>query len=213
MPKYIRLTERDEEILRALSLRVKFFSQRQVGNHWFDGDATNARRRMNQLRTVGMVERVTLRARSLPALSQPLISWQPGQGPPEFGKVAHLCSSRWRKRHVQTCTAYIATESASQRYGGRMPGEVKREMQATHDLGVAQIWLQLDLQSPQLADAWCGENLMAHTRKGQKLPDGFLVDAQGQTLCVIEFGGAYDEPRIREFHEDCAERALPYQLW
>lgn len=213
MPKYIRLTERDEEILRALSLRVKFFSQRQVGTHWFDGDATNTRRRMNQLRTVGLVERVTLRARSLPDLSQPLISWQPGQGPPEFGKVAHLCSSRWRKRHVQTCTAYIATESASQRYGGRMPGEVKREMQATHDLGVAQIWLQLDLQSPQLADAWCGENLMAHTRQGQKLPDGFLVDGQGQTLCVIEFGGAYDEPRIREFHEDCVERALPYQLW
>ncbi len=213
MPKYIRLTERDEEILRALSLRVKFFSQRQVGTHWFDGDATNTRRRMNQLRTVGLVERVTLRARSLPDLSQPLISWQPGQGPPEFGKVAHLCSSRWRKRHVQTCTAYIATESASQRYGGRMPGEVKREMQATHDLGVAQIWLQLDLQSPQLADAWCGENLMAHTRQGQKLPDGFLVDSQGQTLCVIEFGGAYDEPRIREFHEDCVERALPYQLW
>ncbi len=94
-----------------------------------------------------------------------------------------------------------------------MRGEVKREMQATHDLGVAQIWLQLDLQSPQLADSWCGEDLMAHTRKGQKLPDGFIVDAQGATLCVIEFGGSYDQPRIREFHEDCAQRALPYQLW
>lgn len=213
MSKSIRLTERDDEMLQALSLRVKFFSQRQLSDHWFEGDATNTRRRMNQLQTVGMVERVSLRARSLPPLTQPLIAWQPGQADPDYGSVAHACSSRWRKRHVQSCTAYIATQAASQRYGGRMRGEVKREMQATHDLGVAQIWLQLDLQSPQLADAWCGEDLMAHTRKGQKLPDGFIVDAQGATLCVIEFGGSYDQPRIREFHEDCAQRALPYQLW
>jgi len=213
MAKYIRLTERDDEILRALCLRVKFFSQRQLGDHWFDGDAANTRRRMGQLKSVGMIERVALRARSLPPLAQPLISWIPGQADPEFAKVAYQCSNRWRKRHVQSCTAYLATEAASQRYGGRMPGEVKREMQATHDLGVSQIWLQLDLQSPQLADAWRGENLMAHTRQGQKLPDGFIVDAQETTLSVIEFGGAYDESRIREFHADCAERALPYQLW
>jgi hypothetical protein len=213
MTKYIRLAERDDEIFSALSLRVKFFSQRQISDHWFDGDTANARRRMNQLKTFAMVDRVVLRARSRPIFSQPLIAWQPGQQEPEFGKVAHLCSSRWRKRHVQSCTAYLATESASQRYGGRMPGEVKREMQATHDLGVSQIWLQLDLQSPQFADAWRGENLMAHTRQGQKLPDGFIVDSAGATLCVIEFGGAYDEPRIRDFHEDCADRSLPYQLW
>jgi hypothetical protein len=94
-----------------------------------------------------------------------------------------------------------------------MRGEVKRETQATHDLGVAQVWLQLDLRSPQLADAWRGEDVMALTRQRQKLPDAFIVDTAGATLCVIEFGGSYDEPRIREFHEDCADRALPYQLW
>ena len=213
MGKYIRLTERDDEIIQALCLRVKFFSQRQVMDHWFEGDAANARRRMKQLASIGLIDRVSLRARSLPVFSSPLISWVPGQAEPEFGKVAHACSSRWRKRHVQSCTAYLATERASQRYGGRMHGEVKREMQATHDLGVSQIWIQLDLQSPDLADAWRGEDVMAPSRKGQKLPDGFIVDSNGNTLSVIEFGGSYDESRIRDFHEDCFSRSLPYQLW
>jgi hypothetical protein len=73
MTKYIRLSERDDEIFSALSLRVKFFSQRQISDHWFDGDTANARRRMNQLKTFAMVDRVVLRARSLPIFSQPLI--------------------------------------------------------------------------------------------------------------------------------------------
>ena len=30
---------------------------------------------------------------------------------------------------------------------------------------------------------------------------------------VLEFGGAYDAARVERFHEDCAERRLPYQLW
>ncbi len=211
--KQIRLSERDEEILNALCLRVKFFSQRQISDHWFDGDIANTRRRMSQLRTCGLIERVELRARSLPPLSQPLIAWQPGQPTPEFGRVAHVCRSRWRKRHIQSCTAYLATAVASRQFGGCVRGEVKRETQATHDLGVSQIWLQLDLQSAELADSWRGEDVMAHTRRGEKLPDGFIVDAHGVTRCVIEFGGAYDESRVREFHEDCASRPLPYQLW
>lgn len=213
MAKYIRLTERDEEILNALCLRVKFFSQRQIADHWFEGDTPNTRRRMNQLQGVGFLERIELRARSLPQLVKPLIEWQPGEPTPAFGQAAHICKSRWCKRHVQTCTAYLATAAASQQFGGKAKGEIKREMQATHDLGVSQVWLQLDLTSPQLADLWQGEEMMAHTRRGQKLPDGFIVDAKGTTLSVIEFGGSYDEPRIREFHEDCADRSLPYQLW
>lgn len=213
MLKVIRLTERDDEILQALCLRVRYFSQRQLCHHWFDGDAANTRRRMKQLKAVGMVTATSVTARSIPPLTEPLIAWQPSLAEPEYGKVAHACSSRWRRRYARACKVYLATKSASQRYGGRMPGEVKRELHATHDLGVSQVWLQLAVTMPHIADAWCGEDMMAHTRKGQKLPDGFIVDAAGEVRCVIEFGGAYDEKRVREFHEDCAARALPYQLW
>lgn len=50
-----------------------------------------------------------------------------------------------------------------------MHGEVKREMQATHDLGVSQIWIQLDLQSPDLADAWRMVKTSWHRRPGTKV--------------------------------------------
>lgn len=58
-------------------------------DHWFEGDAANARRRMKQLASIGLIDRVSLRARSLPVFSSPLISWVPGQAEPEFGKVTH----------------------------------------------------------------------------------------------------------------------------
>ena len=208
-----RVTERDEEILHALALRVRYFSQSQIRTHWFDGDAPNTRRRMKQLQSMGFIERVELRARSLPPLVKPLIQWQPGQPTPNCGQAAYQCRNRWKLRHVQTCIAYLATTACSQRFGGRMTGEVKKDLQATHDLGVAQVWLQLDISAPDWADLWQGEDVMAHTRRGQKLPDGFIVDRNGTTICVIEFGGAYDEQRIRDFHEDCAQRSIPYQLW
>jgi len=32
-------------------------------------------------------------------------------------------------------------------------------------------------------------------------------------FCVIEFGGAYSAERVRDFHEDCVQHNLPYQLW
>lgn len=208
-----RITERDDEILRALVLFIRYIIQSQLRAHWFDNDAANARRRMKQLQEMGYVKRVELRARALPPLEQPLIKWQPGQDTPNFSQAAYQCRSRWKLRPVKSCIAYLATESASHRYGGRMTGEVKKDMQATHDLGVTQMWLHLDINHPEWADAWRGEDLMAPTRRGQKLPDGFIVDQSGKTICVMEFGGSYDQQRIQEFHYDCAQRSLPYQLW
>jgi hypothetical protein len=54
---------------------------------------------------------------------------------------------------------------------------------------------------------------LAHTRRGETLPDAFIVDEEHEPLWVIEFGGAYDAGRVQEFHEDCQVRQLPYQMW
>ncbi len=213
MAEVLRLTERDEEIGSALALQIRLASQRQVSDHWFDGDDSNARRRLSHLDRLGLVEKVVVRARTLPAIKHPLIKWQPGDKSPNCGKVAYACRSRWRLRHVRTCTAYIATEKAAQLFGGRRRSGIAKELQVTHDLGVTAIWLCLDRAAPDWADAWRGEDVMAVTRYRQKLPDGFIVDTSGTPLCAMEFGGSYDEQRVLEFHEDCVRRNLPYQLW
>lgn len=207
------MMERDREILQALSINVRLFSQTQIADHWFEGDKANTRRRLRQLADENLIIGVMVRARTLPDLIRPVITWRPGDGEPNFAKASYSLRGRWTGRSVRTVSTYVATERASRLYGGRGYGELKKPTQAGHDLGVSQIWLQLAESSPAWAEAWRGEDVMAHTRRGQKLPDGFVVNSKNEVVCVMEFGGSYDQQRVKAFHEDCCERDLPYQMW
>lgn len=209
----LHLTGRDREILHALALKVRLFNQRQLAGHWWDGELANTRRRLKRLAQAGLLSRVIVPTRALPPLEGPLVHWQPGEPAPEMGQVAYRCQSRWRGRAVHPTTVWIASEKAAQLYGGSRRGDLHHPTQATHDLGVAAVWLRLKITAPAWAEAWRGEDQLAHTRVGQKVPDAFLVDAENAVRCVIEFGGAYDSERVEAFHADCAARELPYQLW
>ncbi|MDX1967115.1 MAG: hypothetical protein SFV23_08095 [Planctomycetaceae bacterium] len=204
---------RDRELLLALAQKVRLFSQRQVADYFWDGALPNARRRMKQLAQRELVARITVQARTAPPLESPLASWRPGDSAPEFGRVAYRCHERWRQRPVRPCAAWIATEQTAQLFGGVRRGGLTQPTQATHDLGVAAVWLRLRQVAPLWATAWRGEDLFAEARRGEKLPDAFLVDQAGQVVWVIEFGGGYDAERVAAFHADCADRGLPYQLW
>ena len=208
----IRMTERDQRILMALVLKVRLFSLRQIATHWWNGEVANARRRLRQLAADHLVSRVTVPVRALPAFTKPIVCWEPGQPALDADAIAYRLKTRLRNRPIRSVTAWVATERSGQLFGGRCRGELKHRTQATHDLGVSSIWLHFDAHAPQWADAWQGEDMLAHTRRGEKLPDAFIVD-DGNVVCVIEFGGDYDARRIREFHSDCASRDLPYQLW
>jgi hypothetical protein len=192
---------------------VRLFSQRQIAEHWWAGEFSNARRRMKRLAANGLAARITVQARSIPELRSPLITWRPGDPDPEYGRISYQCQQRWRMSAVRPCTAWIATEKGAQAYGGVRRGELKLATQATHDLGVSAVWLRLSQVAPDWAAAWRSEDLLAHTRRGEKLPDAFLVDQNEQVVWAIEFGGAYDQARVRAFHQDCLARQLPYQLW
>ncbi len=209
----LHLTQRDREILQALSLKVRLFNQRQLAEHWWNGDLANARRRLKRFAQVGLLTQIMVPTRALPPLEVPLVRWKPGDPQPEAGHIAYQCQNRWRMRAVRPSTVWIATEQAAQIYGGKSRGELKHATQATHDLGVAAVWLRLRNIAPHWADAWRGEDQLAHTRQGEKVPDAFLVDTNNTVQCVIEFGGAYDADRVKAFHADCAARSLPYQLW
>jgi hypothetical protein len=213
MSDVLHLTARDREIVQALVQKVRLFSQRQIVDHWWNGELANSRRRLNRLADRKLLHRMVVMARPAPAFESPLITWRPGEIAPDFGKIAYRCSARWRSRPARQCVVWLATELASQVYGGKARGELKHPAQATHDLGVAAVWLRLNQVSPQWAVAWRGEDLMAHTRLGQKLPDAFIVDDREEVIWVIEFGGGYDAERVAAFHQDCVSRNLPYQLW
>lgn len=207
------LTERDQELLQALVCKVRLFALRQLASHWWFSDVANARRGLKRLNAVGLIERIGVRSRSLPKLAEPVSVWQPGHQEPDHAAVANTLQQRWKGRAVREAAACVATDQAAHLFGGRRRGALKNPLQATHDLGVAAVWLRLHAEAPEWANAWQGEDLMAHTRIGQKLPDAFIVDGEGHTVSVIEFGGSYDTQRVTEFHRDCDDRGLPYQLW
>lgn len=209
----LHLTPRDRQILTALVLFLRLFLQRQIAEHWYDGDLANTRRSLRRLADAGLVERRTVFARPLPPLLAPLADWRVGQPAPDAGAIAYRCQQRWQGRPPRPSTAWIATGQAAQLFGGVRRGELKQPTQVTHDLGVAAVWLRLREIAPHWAATWRGEDLLASTRRGQKLPDAFLVDEGGRVVCVIEFGGSYDASRVQAFHDDCASRGLPYQLW
>lgn len=209
----LHFTDRDRELLQALAQRVRLFSQRQVADHLWNGDLANARRRLKRLQQAGLITKVTVQARSLPPLDAPLFSWRPDDAEPDCGAIAYRCQQRWKSRAVRPTSAWIISETGGRAFGGVDRNELKHSTQATHDLGVAAVWLRLRQVAPQWASAWRGEDVMADIRRGEKLPDGFIVNEQGHVVWIIEFAGSYDAERVRAVHQDCAARDLPYQLW
>lgn len=213
MKTHLVLTERDEALLQALVIKVRLFSLRQIARQWWNDDLANSRRRLRQLVNANLVISAQVVARSVLRLAGPVIQWKPGDPPPNFGAVAHLFQQRLRKVAARPTGVFIASERAARLFGGRCRGELSHPSQATHDLGVAAMWLFLAEHSPPMAMNWVGEDLLAHTRRGQKCPDAFLVEATGTISRVLEYGGDYDYERVERFHNDCAERQLAYEMW
>ncbi len=208
-----QLTHRDREILVALLTRVRLFSQRQLAETWFHSEVANARRRLRFLEGAGLVQSIQVAARPLPPVDSPVFCWKPGDLPPDAGAVSFQLVRRWKGRAVRFMTAVVATHEAQRLCGGRGRKQLPHPTQATHDLGVAAVWLSLRRQQSPLADAWRGEDLLAADREGGKLPDAFLVDSSDRVTAAIEFGGAYRPERVRDFHEHCSDRSLPYWLY
>lgn len=210
------LISRDDEILRTLSLKVRLLSLAQVAEAWWEptpsGQST-ARKRLAQLDEAGLVRRLRVPVRPLPPLDAPALAWQAGDPPPDLGAVAWKLQSRWKEGPLAT-TVFVATQRGANQYGGRLRGRLRREFQATHDLGVAAVYLRMRAAKPEAAEAWIGEDILSPHRRGEKVPDAVLAAGpEKRPRLVVEFGGAYDAARVRRFHEDCAERKLPYELW
>lgn len=209
----LKLRLREHEITTALTLKLRLLSQRQVAERWYDGDVPNARRCLKRLQAQDLVCRHMVPAQPIPEVVEPLVTWKPRQPAPHFPSVAQRCQARWRGRALRPCVVWTATDTAAALFGGPHRRSRPNPLQATHDLGVAAVWLHLRRTAPPWADAWRGEDLLAYTRFEEKRPDAFVVNSDEQVVMVIEYGGRYDADRIADFHRDCAARDLPYQLW
>lgn len=214
------LTARDEDIMRVLSLKLRLLTLSQVAEIWWTPSALGlaaARRRLAALRQAGLAVLRYVQARPLPEIDAPLFSWHPGQSSPDYGPLAWKLQRRWTAAPRRTAVL-LATRRGANQFGGRGGGIVKQHFQASHDLGVSQMYVVLRRLRPEQAKRWVGEDLLSYLRRSrksrEKIPDAaILADGTQDIDRILEFGGAYDAARLRRFHRDCSRRELPYELW
>jgi hypothetical protein len=209
------LTERERDILSALSSRVRMLSFEVVLREWWPPSKaakTNARLRLSELVEAGLLVRERALARPLLPLAEPVFRWKPGEDAPACGELSWAMQKRWTEP-AREIAVYLATRRAAAIFGGKAEGRIKNLSQVTHDIHLAALYLRFRREAPTLAAGWVGEEIFAPTRERQKLPDAMLYDGQGRPRLVVEFGGAYPTERVKAFHEDCAARGLPYELW
>ena len=106
----------------------------------------------------------------------------------------------------------MATERAGRLFGSRS-GHLVREIERSHDLLLAEVYLLYREQLPELAATWVGEDALPVAQRGVKNPDAFLFDDSHQPRRVIESAGAYSQKQVETFHRYCTDARLPYELW
>ena len=204
------LTERDNEILQALSHRIRMLTADQIASTWWaESSVETAKRRLDGLVRDGWLQRSRCAAHPLLDLSEPVFSWVPGTAPPAFHALAYKLQKRWNRSIRPTTIYHISRKTAAQRAGSGH--NIKHRFQITHDLHVAQIYLLTLRRCPERARAWISEDKLAPSRVHQKLPDAIIRLPAGDL--VVEFGGAYRPERLLRIHEDCVGRGIAYELW
>lgn len=215
MAERTELTERDSEILEVLATRVRCLSVRQVAAYWWSAGAEghrNACARLRKLTQAGWLHSDAVLARPLPTLHAPLAVWAPEDPCPNFATLSYALKSRFISPVANTPIVFAARLAAS-RFGGN-PGRAPRRAEATHDLGLAQVFLKLLRERPNRAKRWIAESELARggSNAARKIPDAMIRSRGGQET-AIEFGGEYSKAKLTAFHEDCAARERGYELW
>lgn len=200
-------------ILDALAYRVRLFSDRQLlglgpSSHSYP---RSLRRLLRRLELARLIRRLAILTRPVPVIDKPLHVWRLGDPAPNFNAIQYQAQQR-SLRPVETMTVFLGTARLAQALGGTC-GHPLNHHSAMHDMGVAGIYLHLWRTKPDLALAWQGEDIVAPARHRQKLPDAILYNRAGEPIMAIEFIGDYPVERIQAFHDDCAFRGLPYEMY
>lgn len=211
------LTDREESLVRALSRQIRMVVLCQILRTFWTGSTSserNCRKRLALLSEHGLLNRVRVLAHPVLDLGAmgPVYRWQPGEPAPDPHRVSWQLQSRWTEP-LRPTTVYLATPRAASIFGGASDGKVRNQCQVTHDVHVSEIYLHLKRSAPTLAAAWVGEDILAPSRKGQKLPDAILHDEAGNPRLVMECGGKYPPERVLAFHSDNERRGLAYELY
>lgn len=203
---------RDDDLLAVLTGPVRAMTVAQIARTWWPhtrNPESNARRRLDLLHGRGLVTLREFIAHPETKLAAPLAIWWPGLPQPAMGPIAQIGRGRWAG--PQSLTWFVIAGDAARRTAtGRRVREL-RASEATHDLHVAAVFLQMRTELPTRAETWRLEEGFGDKRGAAKVPDAIVTDGSRRT--AIEIVGAYDVEKLETFHRACASREMGYELW
>ena len=207
-------TKRDYNILETLANKVRAMALPQIAAAFFAGDTANAGRRVRKLVAAKVLVKRRLIARRLPRINGPLFAWEPMLAAPSFESLARKVTTRWLRLPTHLTDVYLATSRFSSVVGQRTTGRLAHPLHISHELGVTEVYLQIIMTRPKLAQLWVGEDgFPVKSIKRKQTPDALIVASDGQPILAIEFGGIYSAQRFKKFHRSCLARRLPYEIW
>ena len=208
------LTVRDISLLDALTFRVRLLAWQHVLTWWPQKQVSEraAHRRIAALIRVGLVRRLRIQARPVLDLGGPMACWRPGDPAADFHALSKRLAARWSEPPVQT-TVLVGTPKAAHLLGGIASGKIAVPYQASHDLGLAAVFLAKRRLDPAAAAGWLSEDMVPKPGRGQKRPDAVVYATAGQAVLAVEFGAGYPAARLEAFHCDCERKALAYEVW
>ena len=169
------------------------------------------RRLLHGLEDADLIRRLMVLARPAPVIERPLAVWQVGEPSPDCHAIQYQAEQR-NLRPVETVTVFLGTRRLANALGGTC-GHKLNHHSLTHDLGVTAVYQHYWKTAPELALAWQGEDIIAPSRHGQKLPDAMLFNRSGEPMMAIEFIGDYPVERVISFHNDAVSRGIPYEVY
>jgi hypothetical protein len=205
-------------MLSALATKVRMFSASQVARGFFPNSQTpsqDAARVLHKLERAGLIEIREFLAGPEVVLNEPLWVWHPGEPPPPFREISREARARWNETPRPEPVA-VLTKNARRLLGGtaRKSGAVK-PLQARHDLHLAAVYTHYRASSPEVAERWIGEDVIAPGLvPSGRIPDAVLLARRDAGIeRVIEFIGSYTPERVAEFCEWAMTHNLPFELW
>lgn len=209
---HAELNQHERELLHAAVRCVAQFGGTFASAFW-GVPTTVANQRLRRLERRKLLRGRKVLVSELSGTPKPLCSWKPGEKTPLIGRVSYLARRRWRDLALKVTRVYYATDLARAIFG-RDPVKAPRDIQATHDLGLASVYLAFLRRYPLLTQqCWLNESEYAHNRgRFVKVEDAMLC-RNGDVLLLIDFAGAYRPDRVQALLTHAEKHQVPIAIY
>jgi hypothetical protein len=212
-PKVMVMTQRDEEILAALTTCVKAFSINQIQRTWWpDASPRCVLDRVRVLSEAGWISLVTVMVRDIAFDPKgPFVRRICPKDSVQWHDILRVSHKRWQVP-LRPAKAIVATPRAARFFGGlaRHP----RPSEATHDLFLTAVYILFRHSCSRKDFVWQGESMLARCLAGREgvIPDALIHGSAGDVAIEV-VGESYSQSKLQSFHDYCASQGWSYELW